>query len=156
MSDVQTVPNLKGVYFSKDMGDGTSVSLIRLPRPDDKVSALAIRFRMGAGKKMLTCFLEDSEGNCFVDEMSNGMIDYLEDKTAIEEYESEEAGEQLILRQEKKAKAVKSTGPTDEEKAIEDSKKAAAEALAQDEADASEEFATDGGDGDDEDSKGNE
>lgn len=137
------VKNMKGLYFTRDMGDGTNCSLVYLKRPDDHVPALAMRFRLGAGKKMLTCFLEDKDGVCFVDDLTNAMIEFSEDRTAMEEDASEEAGQQLILRQEEKSKVAsgaKPKGPTAEEQVLIDSAKAAEDAKAQDEADAAEEF----------------
>ena len=97
--DTKTVTNLKGMYFEKDMGDGTSIAIVRTRRPDDQVFALAMKFRFGGGK-MLTCFLEDAEGVSFVDEMSNALVDYLEDLSQIEIEKMEEAGEAFTLRKE--------------------------------------------------------
>lgn len=89
--------NLKGQYFSKDMGDGTSVSVIRKRRPDDEVWALAMEFRFPGGKVM-TCFLEDSSGVAFVEELADGLIDYLDDISEINIENSETAGDEFILR----------------------------------------------------------
>ncbi len=94
--------NLKGQYFYRDLGDGTSVSVIRKRRPDDEVWALAMEFR--AGGKVMTCFLEDSAGVPFVQELTDGLIDYLEDVSEIEIENSEAAGDEFILRKRETAK----------------------------------------------------
>ncbi len=94
--------NLKGQYFYKDLGDGTSVTVIRKRRPDDDVWALAMEFR--AGEKVMTCFLEDSSGVSFVQEMADGFIDYLDDVIEIEIENSEGAGDEFILRKRELAK----------------------------------------------------
>ena len=94
--------NLKGQYFYRDLGDGTSVSVIRKRRPDDEVWALAMEFRVGG--KVMTCFLEDSAGVPFVQEMTDGLIDYLEDVSEIEIENSEAAGDDFILRKRETAK----------------------------------------------------
>ena len=95
--------NLKGQYFYKDMGDGTSVSVIRKRRPDDEVWALAMEFRFPGGKVM-TCFLEDSTGVPFVQELADGFLDYLDDIIEIDIENSESAGDDFILRKRESAK----------------------------------------------------
>lgn len=100
LSEKQT--NLKGMYFEKEMGDGTSLSIVRTRRPDDETWALAIKLRVGT--KTATCFLEDKDGKCFVDEMTDGLLDYLDDKSNIEIENMEAAGEAFILRKEEEAK----------------------------------------------------
>lgn len=113
--------NLKGQYFHKDMGDGTSVAVVRKRRPDDDVWALAIVFTLPGNRKM-TCFLEDSAGVSFVDELADGLLDYLEDFSEIEIEKSEEEGDEFILRKrelakkEKKADKWKDIETTEEEK----------------------------------------
>jgi hypothetical protein len=67
---------MKTRYFMKDLGDGTSVELARMRRPDDDNMALAIRFKLSDGR-MLNCFLEDKDGNSFVDELCEGLTDFL-------------------------------------------------------------------------------
>ena len=96
---------MKGLYFEKDMGDGTYVSVVRIKREDDGNWALAFRFRFDG--KMLTCFLEDMDGNCFVDELTDALVEYLDDKTDEEIEESEEKGKAFTARKEaeKKQKA---------------------------------------------------
>ena len=94
--------NLKGQYFYKDLGDGTSVSIIRKRRPDDEVWALAMEFRMG--EKVMTCFLEDSSGVSFVQEMTDGLIDYLDDVIEIGIEILEADGDEFILRKRELAK----------------------------------------------------
>ncbi len=95
--------NLKGQYFFKDMGDGTSVAIIRKRRPDDEVWALAMEFRF-LGGKVMTCFLEDAVGIPFVEEITDGLLDYLEDISEIEIENLEEAGDDFILRKRELAK----------------------------------------------------
>lgn len=94
--------NLKGMYFEKAMGDGTSFSVIRTRRPDDDVWALALR--INAGSKTATIFLEDVEGVSFVSELTDALVDYLEDVTEIEIEKSEEDAEAFTLRKEEEAK----------------------------------------------------
>ena len=89
--------NLKGQYFYRDLGDGTSVAVIRKRRPDDEVWALAMEFRF-AGGKALTCFLENSTGVPFVEELTDGLLDYLSDVIEIDIENSEAAGDEFILR----------------------------------------------------------
>ena len=98
--------NLKGQYFAQDMGDGTSFSIVRKRRPDDEVWALALQFNVGP-EKQLTCFLEDAEGVSFVSEMTDALIDYLEDLGEIEIEKMEEEAEAFILRKEEEEKADK-------------------------------------------------
>ncbi len=95
--------NLKGQYFHKDMGDGTSVSIVRKRRPDDEVWALAMSFRFPNGKS-LTCFLEDSSGVSFIEEMADGLIDYLDDVIEIGIETLEADGDEFILRKRELAK----------------------------------------------------
>ena len=78
---------MKGMYFEKDLGDGTRVSVVRIRREDDGNWALAFRWNFDG--KVLTCFLEDVDGECFVDELTDVLVQYLEDKgdEAIEESE---------------------------------------------------------------------
>ncbi len=95
--------NLKGQYFYKDMGDGTSISVIRKRRPDDEVWALAMLFKFPSGK-LLTCFLEDTTGVPFIQELADGLLDYLEDVSEIEIEKSEADGDEFILRKREKAK----------------------------------------------------
>ncbi len=98
--------NLKGQYFHKDLGDGTSVSVVRKRRPDDEVWALALLFVFSGGKK-LTCFLEDSTGIPFVEELADSLIDYLADTSEIEIEKLEEDGDDFILRKRELAKKEK-------------------------------------------------
>ncbi len=93
---------MKGMYFEKQMGDGTSVSVIRSRREDDGRWALAFRYRFDG--KMLTCFLEDADGVCFVDELTDALVDYLDDKTDEGIEESEEKGKTFIRRKEAEKK----------------------------------------------------
>ena len=94
--------NLKGMYFEKELGDGSTMSIVRKRRPDDEVWALALILK--AGTKTATCFLEDKNGICFVDELTDGLLDYMEDISNIEIEKSEKAGEAFILRKEKEEK----------------------------------------------------
>ncbi len=94
--------NLKGMYFEKDLGDGTTMKIIRLRRPDDENWALAIELRNGT--KTARCFLEDVEGVPFVQELADALVDYLEDVSEIEIEKMEEDGEAFILRKEEEAK----------------------------------------------------
>ncbi len=94
--------NLKGQYFYRDLGDGTSVSVIRKRRPDDEVWTLAMEFRMG--EKVMTCFLEDSTGVPFVEELADGLIDYLDDVIEIGIEILEADGDEFILRKRELAK----------------------------------------------------
>ena len=94
--------NLKGHYFEKNLGDGTTMSIIRTRRPDDDTWALALRLR--AGGKTATCFLEDVNGVCFVDELTDALVDYLEDVSNIKIEEMEADGEAFILRKEQEKK----------------------------------------------------
>lgn len=96
------VTNLRGMYFEKELGDGTTLTVVRKRRPDDDTWALAIVLRVGT--KTATCFLEDKEGKCFVDELTDGLLDYMEDVSNIIIEKSEEDGEAFILRKEQKAK----------------------------------------------------
>jgi len=95
--------NLKGQYFYRDLGDGTSVSIVRKRRPDDEVWALAMLFKFPGGKS-LTCFLEDVNGVCFVDELADGLCDYLEDVSEIAIEKMEADSEAFILRKEEEEK----------------------------------------------------
>lgn len=95
--------NLKGQYFYRDMGDGTSVSVVRKRRPDDDVWALAVVFALPKNRRM-TCFLEDSAGVPFVDELTDGLLDYIEDMSEIGIEKSEEEGDEFILQKRKLAK----------------------------------------------------
>ncbi len=95
--------NLKGQYFYRDLGDGTSVSVIRKRRPDDEVWALAMLFKFPGGKS-LTCFLEDVNGVSFVQEIAEGLLDYLDDTIDIEIEKSEADGDEFILRKRETAK----------------------------------------------------
>lgn len=99
--------NLKGQYFFKDMGDGTSIAVVRKRRPDDEVWALAMLFRFPGGKS-LTCFLEDSTGVPFVEELADGLLDYLDDISEIMIEKSEEDGDNFIMRKREEAKRDKS------------------------------------------------
>ena len=94
--------NLKGMYFEKAMGDGTSLTIVRQRRPDDENWALALQFRVGT--KTLTCFLEDVNGVCFVDELADGLCDYLEDVSEIAIEKMEADSEAFILRKEEEEK----------------------------------------------------
>jgi hypothetical protein len=94
--------NLKGMYFEKDLGDGTRMKIIRLRRPDDANWALAIQ--LSAGTKKATCFLEDSEGKCFAGELADGLVDYLEDVAEIAIEEGEAKGDSFITAKRKRAK----------------------------------------------------
>ena len=108
MSEVETKKNktnLKGMYFEKDMGDGTHFSVVRVRRPDDEVWALAIKLK--SGSKSVTCFLEDVNGVCFVDDLTDALVDYMEDISEIEIEKSEEDGEAFVLRKEEEAKEKK-------------------------------------------------
>jgi hypothetical protein len=67
---------MKTRYFMKDLGDGTSIELTHMRRPDDDTMALAMRFKLSGGR-MLNCFLEDKEGNSFVEELCEGLTDFL-------------------------------------------------------------------------------
>lgn len=98
--------NLKGQYFYRDLGDGTSVSVVRKRRPDDDVWALVMLFKFPGGKS-LTCFLEDSTGVPFVEEIADGLIDYLEDMSEIEIEKLEADGDEFILRKRKEAEKEK-------------------------------------------------
>jgi len=89
---------MKTRYFMKDLGDGTSIELAQMRRPDDDTMALAIRFRLSDGR-MLNCFLEDKEGNCFVDELCEGLTDFLCD---VEEKNKREAEEKKAYHEEMK------------------------------------------------------
>lgn len=94
--------NLRGMYFQKELGDGTSMSIIRTRRPDDQVFALAIQLRVGT--KTATCFLEDINGVCFVDELTEALIEYLEDVSEMKIEKDETDGEAFLLRKEQEAK----------------------------------------------------
>lgn len=94
--------NLKGRYFEKDLGDGTFMSIIRVKRPDDDTWALALRLR--ANNKTATCFLEDINGVCFVSDLTDALLDYLEDVSDIAIEKSEADGKAFILRKEQEAK----------------------------------------------------
>jgi hypothetical protein len=94
--------NLKGMYFDKDMGDGTSMKIIRLRRPDDEVWALALQLR--CGPKTATCFLEDVKGVPFVQELADALVDYLYDLSEIEIEQMEQDGEAFTVRKEEEAK----------------------------------------------------
>ncbi len=89
--------NLKGQYFYRDLGDGTSVAVVRKRRPDDEVWALAMLFKFPGGKS-LTCFLEDIAGIPFIQELADGLIDYLDDMIEIGIEKSEADGDEFILR----------------------------------------------------------
>lgn len=109
LKEEQKVTNIKGVYFSKEMGDGTTVSVIRKRRPDDEVWAMAMEFRNGP--KVLTCFLETLDGECFVNELADALVDYLYDKSEMEINGEEEDGAAFLLR---KAEEAKKAGTKDE------------------------------------------
>lgn len=94
--------NLKGMYFQKELGDGTSMSIIRTRRPDDQVFALALQLRVGT--KTATCFLEDVNGVCFVSDLTDALLDYLEDVSNIVIEKNEADGEAFLLRKEQEAK----------------------------------------------------
>ena len=94
--------NLKGMYFEKDLGDGTSMKIIRLRRPDDENWALALELRNGT--KSARCFLEDVNAVSFVQELADALIDYLEDLGNIEIEQMEADGEAFTLRKEEEAK----------------------------------------------------
>ena len=94
--------NLKGRYFQKELGDGTSMGIIRMRRPDDQVFALALQLRVGT--KVATCFLEDINGVCFVDELTEALLDYLEDVSEIKIEKDEADGEAFLLRKEQEEK----------------------------------------------------
>ena len=95
--------NLKGMYFEKDLGDGTMLKLIRLRRPDDQNWALAIE--LSAGGKKARCFLEDVEGVCFANDLADGLVDFLADVSEIEIEKLEADGDNFITA--KRAKAEK-------------------------------------------------
>ncbi len=101
MSETKTT-NLKGHYFEKDLGDGTVMGIIRTRRPDDDTWALALRLR--ANGKTATCFLEDVNGVCFVDELTDALLDYMEDVSDIAIEKSEADGKAFILRKEQEEK----------------------------------------------------
>jgi hypothetical protein len=94
--------NLKGMYFEKDLGDGTMMKLIRLRRPDDDNWALAIQ--LSAGTQKATCFLEDIKGVSFASELADGLVDFLEDISNMEIEKSEAEGDSFILRKQAKGK----------------------------------------------------
>ncbi len=99
MSTTKTkTTNLKGMYFQKEMGDGTSLSVVRKRRPDDQVFALALELRVGT--KTATCFLEDVSGIGFVNELTDALLDYMEDVSEMEIEKMEEDGKAFILRKE--------------------------------------------------------
>lgn len=79
--------NIKGQYFLKDLGDGTSVSVINVKRGDDGTFALA--FRLRAGEKSVTCFLETVDAESYVPELVEALQEYQEDRMAVEEEESD-------------------------------------------------------------------
>ncbi|KKK77457.1 hypothetical protein LCGC14_2853420 [marine sediment metagenome] len=101
-TETKKVTNLKGRYFQRELGDGTSMNVIRMRRPDDQVFALALQLRVGT--KVATCFLEDVNGVCFVDELSEALIDYLEDVSEIKIEKDEIDGEAFLLRKEQEEK----------------------------------------------------
>ncbi len=95
--------NIKGQYLSKDLGDGTSVSIINAKRPDDNTFALA--FRLRAGKKSVTCFLEDIDAVSYVPELIEALQNYQEDRQAVEDEENERrATEHASLKAAKETK----------------------------------------------------
>lgn len=94
--------NLKGMYFEKDLGDGTMLKLIRLRRPDDQNWALAIE--LSAGGKKARCFLEDVEGVCFANDLADGLVDFLADVSEIEIEKLEADGDNFITAKRDKAK----------------------------------------------------
>jgi len=79
--------NIKGQYLNKDLGDGTTISLINAKRPDDGTWALA--FRLRAGQKLVTAFLEDVEAVSYAEELRDALTEYLEDKKAVADEETE-------------------------------------------------------------------
>jgi hypothetical protein len=93
--------NLKGMYFEKDLGDGTTMKLIRIRRPDDDNWALAIQ--LNAGTKKVTCFLEDKEGVSFAGDLADGIVDFLEDVSDMEIEKQEAAGDSFIVRKQTKS-----------------------------------------------------
>jgi hypothetical protein len=79
--------NIKGQYLKKDLGDGTSISLINAKRADDGTSALAFRLRDGA--RSVTVFLENVDAKSYAEELRDALTDYLEDRLAVDEEEAE-------------------------------------------------------------------
>ena len=77
--------NIKGQYLKRDLGDGTTISVINTKRPDDGTFALA--FRLRAGKKMVTVFLEDVDAVSYVDELVEALQDYQTDRDAVSDEE---------------------------------------------------------------------
>ena len=100
--------NIKGQYLKKDLGDGTTISVINTKRPDDGTFALA--FRLRAGEKMVTAFLEDVDAVSYVEELRDALSAYLEDRFAVNEEENaRRANEHENLKDKRdKAKTVKS------------------------------------------------
>jgi hypothetical protein len=84
------------MYFEKDMGDGTTLKLIRLRRPDDQNWALAIE--LSAGGKKARVFLETKEGLCFANDLADGLVDFLEDKSEMGIEKLEADGDEFIVR----------------------------------------------------------
>jgi hypothetical protein len=84
--------NIKGQYLNKDLGDGTTVSLINAKRVDDGTFALA--FRLRAGEKSVTCFLETVDAVSYVDELVEALQDYQADRQAVEEEENTRRAEE--------------------------------------------------------------
>ena len=78
--------NIKGQYLKKDLGDGTTISIINTKRPDDGTFALA--FRLRAGEKMVTAFLEDVDANSYAEELRDALTEYLKDRADVEDEEN--------------------------------------------------------------------
>lgn len=95
--------NIKGQYLSKDLGDGTSVSLINAKRKDDGTFALAFRLRDGG--RSVTLFLEDVDAVSYAEELRDALTDYLADRQAVEEEESKRRGDEHKSLKEKREKS---------------------------------------------------
>jgi len=101
--------NIKGQYLTRDLGDGTNMSVVNVKRPDDGTFALA--FRLRAGQKSVTCFLEDVDANSYVSELIEALEDYQADRAAVEAEEAERRAdehESLKGKRDKNKDAVKS------------------------------------------------
>lgn len=96
-------PNIKGQYLSKELGDGTNVSLINARRKDDGTNALAFRLRDGG--RSVTLFLEDVDAVSYAEELRDALTEYLADRQAVEEEESKRRSNEHAAMKDKREKS---------------------------------------------------
>jgi hypothetical protein len=96
--ETEVMANIKGMYLTKDLGDGTQVSLVNMKRPDDGIFALCLMLRDGS--RTAKVFLEDIDSVSYAEELRDALTAYLSDRDEVQaEEDKRRASEHENLKQ---------------------------------------------------------